>query len=423
MNRRVWREADEDQDGTPDEEIIYVWDGWRNIEERDYTTEDLLRDYVYGGAYIDEVVHGRSDFWDGSTLGPDGDFADSKEQFYYTTNNLYSVAALVDASGSVIERYEYLPYGAVTTYTGAGVDSTWFTSDDATSSYSDIQHVTFTGRRSDPESELMHFRNRYYSAELGRFVGRDSAGYLDGMNVYGAYFVPDGIDPFGQEEGSANKKGESCCNFSLGTSGLNANSPWNRPIQYGVLLTFNTTLVKNESKSGSIEHCRLTAWFGGRLPGKLQPYPTIEGVDPINPEGSSYPIFFVKDKKGGHQYPSSTTIPLAVQEGRNELYLSWHHGLLHNIFSRNVPDEKLGGKRRYTPDLFEEGKRYTLTFQFTAILSDKSKKNSVIGIKTGKLVLSFEYAKGDNAWWNIISAGLPMGKKTPWMLKSIGLDK
>jgi len=198
LNRRVWREADEDQDGTPDEDLTYVWDGWRNIEERDYSTEDLLRDYVYGGAYIDEVVHGRSDFWDGSTPGPNGDFADSKEQFYYTTNNLYSVAALVDTSGSVIERYEYLPYGAVTTYTGAGVDSTWFTSDDATSSYSDIQHVTFTGRRSDPEAELMYFRNRYYSPELGRFVTRDAADYTDGMNLYAAYFVPRSTDPLGE---------------------------------------------------------------------------------------------------------------------------------------------------------------------------------------------------------------------------------
>jgi len=196
LNRRVWREADEDQDGTPDEELTYVWDGWRNTEERDYTTEDLLRDYVYGN-YIDEVVFGRSDFWDGSTLGPDGDFSDSKEQFYYTTNNLYSVAALVDTSGSVIERYEYLPYGAVTVYTGAGVDSTWFTSDDATSSYSDIQHVTFTGRRSDPESELMYFRNRYYSPELGRFVGRDPIGYGDGPSLYRAYFINQGTDEFG----------------------------------------------------------------------------------------------------------------------------------------------------------------------------------------------------------------------------------
>jgi len=220
MNRRVWREADEDQDGTPDEELIYVWDGWRNIEERDYSTEDLLRDYVYG-TYIDEVVHGRSDFWDGSTLGPDGDFADSKEQFYYTTNNLYSVAALIDTSGNVIERYEYLPYGAVTVYTGAGVDSTWFTSDDATSSYSDIQHVTFTGRRSDPESELMYFRNRYYSPELGRFVGRDPLGYVDSLNVYAyAKAQPSGIvDALGESVSvcaSGNK-------YHVNIAGLDAN--------------------------------------------------------------------------------------------------------------------------------------------------------------------------------------------------------
>jgi len=268
LNRRVWREADEDRDGTPDEDLTYVWDGWRNVEERDFSTEGLLRDYVYGGAYIDEVVHGRSDFWDGSTPGPDGDFADSKEQFYYTTNNLYSVAALVDTSGAVIERYEYLPYGTVTVYTGAGVDSTWFTSDDATSSYSDIQHVTFTGRRSDPESELMYFRNRYYSAELGRFVGRDPVGYEDSLNLYEYVSAqPTGsCDPLGLWWIWRWKKG-ACCHLSLekhqlGTIGHA--KPLKAPgkIHYGEGMTVTAVLKGEGSAEENEKCCRLYVWIG-----------------------------------------------------------------------------------------------------------------------------------------------------------------
>jgi RHS repeat-associated protein len=38
---------------------------------------------------------------------------------------------------------------------------------------------------------------RYYHAELGRFISRDPIGYVDGMNLYRAYFVPGTVDPNG----------------------------------------------------------------------------------------------------------------------------------------------------------------------------------------------------------------------------------
>jgi len=49
------------------------------------------------------------------------------------------------------------------------------------------------------ETELYYFRARYYDATLGRFVGRDPLGYVDGMSLYGGYFVPGGVDPSGLE--------------------------------------------------------------------------------------------------------------------------------------------------------------------------------------------------------------------------------
>jgi RHS repeat-associated protein len=56
---------------------------------------------------------------------------------------------------------------------------------------------TFTGRRLDGETGLMYFRNRMYETGLGRFVGRDPIGYVGGILLYGAYFVPNGTDPLG----------------------------------------------------------------------------------------------------------------------------------------------------------------------------------------------------------------------------------
>ena len=46
----------------------------------------------------------------------------------------------------------------------------------------------------------MQFRFRTYDVGLGRFVGRDPIGYEGGgLGLYGAYFVPDGVDPLGLE--------------------------------------------------------------------------------------------------------------------------------------------------------------------------------------------------------------------------------
>jgi RHS repeat-associated protein len=62
------------------------------------------------------------------------------------------------------------------------------------------QDIGFTGRRFDEETGLWYFRARYYDGELGRFIGRDPLGYVDGMSMYGAYFVPKGTDPYGYFE-------------------------------------------------------------------------------------------------------------------------------------------------------------------------------------------------------------------------------
>ncbi len=48
----------------------------------------------------------------------------------------------------------------------------WTDGDETTGSLSG-NYYTFTGRRSDPESELMYYRRRYYSPNLGRFVRRE----------------------------------------------------------------------------------------------------------------------------------------------------------------------------------------------------------------------------------------------------------
>jgi RHS repeat-associated protein len=101
------------------------------------------------------------------------------------TGGGYNIEALTDRTGSVIERYEYTPYGKPTVYTGAGTDGKWFTADDVSATVSAKgNNVLFQGRELDGESGNFQFRNRYYSATLGRFVSRDKYRFdADDMNL------------------------------------------------------------------------------------------------------------------------------------------------------------------------------------------------------------------------------------------------
>jgi RHS repeat-associated protein len=96
---------------------------------------------------------------------------------------------LTDSAGNVIERYSYTAEGEPTIYEANG------TTLRTTSSYAN--QTMFTGRRYDEETLLYYFRGRYYDPEQSNFISRDSSGYHDGMSLYLAYFVPNGIDPTG----------------------------------------------------------------------------------------------------------------------------------------------------------------------------------------------------------------------------------
>ena len=104
-------------------------------------------------------------------------------------NHLYSVAALTDETGSLVERYGYGPYGDSVVYDASG----------AVIAESTVGNpYRFTGRRLDGETGLSYFRARYFDHEMGRFVGRDPLRYVDGKSMYRAWFVPRYLDPSGQ---------------------------------------------------------------------------------------------------------------------------------------------------------------------------------------------------------------------------------
>ena len=101
-------------------------------------------------------------------------------KYYYHANNLYSVAAITNQAGSVVERYAYTPYGKTLFLNGSG---SLLSPQPASSPVGNPS--LYTGRRLDSETGLDYYRARYYAADSGRFIGRDPIGIQGGLNLYG----------------------------------------------------------------------------------------------------------------------------------------------------------------------------------------------------------------------------------------------
>src|SRR5262249_41736186 len=122
---------------------------------------------------------------DSTAVGP-GD-----QRLFYHQNGLYSVFALSDDAGVVVEGYEYDAYGEHVVL-DASFGNPQRRSPNGNS-------YMFTGQRSDTETGLIYYKNRYYSASLGRFISRDPSNLYDAANQY-AYVESNPIkftDPFG----------------------------------------------------------------------------------------------------------------------------------------------------------------------------------------------------------------------------------
>lgn len=158
--------------GNLDGTTNFYLDRWREIEERD-DSDSVLQQYVYG-MYIDEplVLNRNMD-------GDDSAISIGDEQLFYHQNTLYSIFALTDNDGKVVEGYQYDAYGRQTVFSPGDNDIVDFGGDDVVTDGSTNyigNSYLFTGRRLDTETDLYYYRMRYMHASQGRFVSKDPAG-------------------------------------------------------------------------------------------------------------------------------------------------------------------------------------------------------------------------------------------------------
>jgi RHS repeat-associated protein len=106
----------------------------------------------------------------------------------FNRNQQYSITAVSDGGGSVVERYAYSAYGQVTITDASG---------SVISNSAISNRYTYTGREWDEGLSLYHYRARMYDAVGGRFVSRDPLGYVDGKSLYKIYISLMETDPTG----------------------------------------------------------------------------------------------------------------------------------------------------------------------------------------------------------------------------------
>jgi RHS repeat-associated protein len=137
---------------------IYFSQDWQIVEED--ISGSMQDQYVWSPVYTDAMIE-----------------RDTPTQRLYVQQDAnWNVTALVNTSGSVVERYTYDPYGKVTY-----LNASWGTI--SSSAYAWVhQHQ---GGRLDTATGMYSFRHRDYSPTLGRWMQVDPVGYRTGdRNLY-----------------------------------------------------------------------------------------------------------------------------------------------------------------------------------------------------------------------------------------------
>jgi RHS repeat-associated protein len=141
---------------------LYYSSDWQVLEERVGSAVKLS--YVWSPVYVDALICRDRDSTGGGTLN---------ERLYAVQDANFNVVALIDTSGTVIERYAYDAFGVFTVLTGS-----WGSR--SSSSYAWI--YLHQGQRFDGDAGVYWADERVYSPTLGRWLQIDPIGFFSGDN-------------------------------------------------------------------------------------------------------------------------------------------------------------------------------------------------------------------------------------------------
>ncbi|MFO0911688.1 MAG: RHS repeat-associated core domain-containing protein [Pirellulales bacterium] len=194
----------------------YYNENWQCVEVRIGTESGPARQkYIWHPYYIDALACRFAD------VDSNGNFSGTDEVEFPTHDANFNVSGLVNASGTVFERYYYSPYGKLSV-----LDANFAADADGASDVANA--FTYTGRQFDNESGIYQYRHRYYHAQLGRFVARDPIGYQSSANFYenvasnpAAFLDPFGLEIFDYPDPDRTQGNASIANIDITASAEN----------------------------------------------------------------------------------------------------------------------------------------------------------------------------------------------------------
>ncbi len=190
----LWRRLEkivyeDDKDKNENKVVKYTY-AWNNAiveeifeQEKDKLKLEETKENIYSNT-IDDIL--------ASIITKDW----KSKVYYYTKNQLWSITAITDEKGKVVEEYKYDVFGKA--YIRDWKSDNWRDFKDSKINNDRL----FTGREFDKEIWLYYYRARYYSAELWRFISRDPIGQVDDINLY-SYVGNNSVmfvDPMGKEK-------------------------------------------------------------------------------------------------------------------------------------------------------------------------------------------------------------------------------
>jgi RHS repeat-associated protein len=241
---RIGKQVDLDSNGKIDRTISMCYDAsWRMVQEEHTDQTDgkgtiskVLFQQVWGNRYIDDAILRVRCENTGQPTTP------GYQAYFQLSNAQFSTVAVLDEGMNIVERVKYLPYGGairtprgdvngdgsfnindhdlVFERQGESIGSPNYTaeldldrsgtidsadydivvaelnnpnpfytpgnqiSNNAINSPGPRNPVGYCGYLFNSETRLYTVRNRNYSPTLGRWLERDPAGYVDGMNLY-----------------------------------------------------------------------------------------------------------------------------------------------------------------------------------------------------------------------------------------------
>ena len=155
--------------------IDFLWDEWSDNVLQETDENNVVTTYFQRPEKYGEVLYHK---------------AGSRFSFYHFDGN-GSTRKLTNVSQSTIKTFIFSGFGEIVASSGTG--STPFAYKGAAGYYT------------NPVTNDIYVRVRMYEPTTGRWLSKDPLGFVDGPNLFGAYFVPCGLDFTGSSINCAGK--------------------------------------------------------------------------------------------------------------------------------------------------------------------------------------------------------------------------